>query len=272
MDGTGEIDTTDAIEALEKVATGAEEVVDNNEPQERDYEAEARAHGWLPEGEFKGDKAKCVDAKTFVERADTFMPFLQKQNKALKREIDDLKRTTKQFATFASKAEERAYTRALADLQSRHDEAVEAGDVPGARKVLKELHELQPPETVDAEEAVDPKKAQQELADWVDENDWYVNDDKKRAYADIQAGAMGPAAEWDGGAKAWLEELGKRVNRKFAEQKPNPTNGGGNRPGGPRGSKTFADLPAQAKAQCERFVKQIPGFTKEQYVKDFDWS
>lgn len=272
MDKAGEIvaDTGDVADQLD-TGSGADEVVDN-QPQERDYEAEARAHGWLPPEEFPGDPKKCVDAKTFVERADAVMPFLKKQNAALKREMDDLKRTMKQANAFYSKAEERAYTRALADLQTRHDEAVEAGDVSGARKVLKELNELEKPSPVEAEETPDPKQAGRELAEWVEENDWYVTDEKKRAYADIQAGAMGPAAEWEGGPKAWLAELGKRVNRKFAEPKPNPVNGGGNRSGGARGAKTFADLPAQAKAQCERFVKQIPGFTKEQYVKDFDWS
>lgn len=274
MDGQGEIDTKGAVEADEKVVTGADEVVDNDAGGERDYEAEARAHGWTPKEDFKGDPAKWVDAETFAKRADEVMPFLKKQNAALKREMDDLKRTMKQANAFYSKAEERAYSRALADLQARHDEAVEAGDVPGARKVLKELHDLEKPAaaTIDDDDKPDPKKAGEELAAWVEENDWYVTDEKKRAYADIQAGAMGPAAEWEGGPKAWLEELGKRVNRKFAEPKPNPVNGGGNRSGGQRGAKTFSDLPAQAKAQCERFVKQIPGFTKEQYVKDFDWS
>lgn len=276
MDGTAEIDTKDAVAADEKVAIGADEAVDNGDgaSQERDYEAEARAHGWTPKEDFKGDPAKWVDAETFARRADEFMPFLQKQNKALKREIDDLKRTTKQFAAFASKAEERAYNRALADLQARHEEAVEAGDVPGARKVLKELHDLEKPTApaIEDDDKPDPQQAQREFAEWIDANDWYVTDEKKRAYADIQAGAMGPADKWEGGGKAWLAELEKRVARKFAEPKPNPVNGGGNRAGAARGSKTFADLPAQAKAQCERFVKQIPGFTKEQYVRDYDWS
>jgi hypothetical protein len=248
---------------------------DSDGPQERDYEAEARAHGWVPPEEFKGDKAKCVDAKTFVERADTFMPFLQKQNKALKREMDGLKRTTKQLASFYSKTEERAYARALTDLQAKHDAAVEDGNVSEARKVLKELDELRTEHSAPAkkEEAeVDPKQAQREFAAWVEDNDWYVTDESKRAYADIQAGAMGPANEWDGGPKAWLEELGKRVDRKFAAAKPNPASPGGNRGGAARGAKSYSDLPAMAKAQCDKFVRTIPGFSREQYVKDYDWS
>lgn len=264
----------------EAVVTSADETVDNVEggAEERDYEAEARQHGWTPKDDFKGDPAKWVDAETFAKRADEVMPFLKKQNTALKREMDDLKRTMKQASAFYSKAEERAYERALADLQARHDEAVEGGDVAGARKVLKELHELEKPASAETEEKPDTKAAQQELADWVDENDWYINDEKRRAYADIQAGAMGPAAEWEGGPKAWLEELGKRVTRKFADPKPNPVNGGGNRPGGKTAAHTFSDLPPEAKAAADKFFRngvygeKTQAEARAQYAKDYDWS
>jgi len=260
-----------AAEPIEEAGVAAEVSEESaGEPQERDYEAEARAHGWTPKDDFRGDPAKWVDAETFAKRADEVMPFLKKQNAALKREMDDLKRTMKQASAFYSKAEERAYARALNDLQAKHDEAVESGDVAGARKVMKELTELEKPAPA-VEPEDDPRQAQREFAEWIDANDWYVTDEKKRAYADIQAGAMGPADKWPGGGPAWLAELEKRVTRKFAGPKPNVTNGGGNRSNGARGSKTFADLPAEAKAQCKRFVKQIPGFTEAQYVKDYAW-
>ena len=82
---------------------------------------------------------------------------------------------------------------------------------------------------------------------------------------------MGLAENWPGGQKAWLAELAKRTERKFADAKPTQANPGGGRPSPKGGAKGYADLPADAKRQCDRFVKTIPGFTREQYVKDFQW-
>ena len=205
------------------------------------------------------------------------MPFLKKQNEALKREMGELKRTFKQASAHFSKVEERAYTRALADVQARHDEAVETGDVAGARAAVREMGEINAeiaakPVVEEDGPAFDPVAARKELNAWVEENDWYVLDDAKRRYADLQAEMMGPATEWPDGNKAWLGELSKRVGRKFAEVKPNVTNGGGNRASPSANGHTFADLPAAAKAMCDKFVKSGIIKTREDYVKSYDFS
>lgn len=268
MDGDGEIDTKAAADTS---------LDDAGAPPERDYEAEARAHGWQPPEEFKGDKAKCVDAKTFMDRADTFMPFIKKDRDEWKRKFSELQRTVKQAATHFSKVEERAYTRAMADLQAKHDEAVETGDIAAGRKVIAEMDALKaeaaaaPKADPDDAPKFDPVEARKELNAWVEENDWYIRDDAKRRFADFQAELMGPAPDWPDGNKAWLAELAKRVDRKFADKKPSVTNGGGNRaaPGG--GGKTYNDLPAAAKAACDKFVKSGLIKSREDYVKDYDF-
>lgn len=242
---------------------------------ERDYEAEARAHGWSPQEDFKGDKNRWVDAETFVKRADEVMPFLKKQNGALKRDLDEMKRTVKELQAFYSKAEARDQKRAMDDLQARHDEAVELGDVAASRAVLRDMEALKADVVaVKADEPeVDPAELQRELADWTKANDWYVIDDTKRRYADLQADDMGPAEKWPDGRKAWFEEITRRVEDRFAEtpRKPAVTNGSGNRTA-TKGARSYADLPAEARRMCDRFVKTVPGFTKEQYLRDYDWS
>lgn len=263
MDGTGEIDTSGAV------------VADTGDDTPRDFAAEARQHGWTEKDAFKGDAAKWVDAETFVKRADEVMPFLKKQNTALKREMDELKRTFKQASAHFGKAEERAYTRALADLEAKHTEAVETGDVAAARAAMNEIGEVKADIAAKPkpdEPGFDPLAARKELNTWVEENDWYVLDDAKRRYADMQAEMMGPANDWPDGNKAWLGELGKRVERKFAEPKPGITNGGGNRsaPGG--GGKSYNDLPALAKAACDKFVKQGIVASRDDYIKTYDFS
>jgi hypothetical protein len=58
----------------------------NVNDQARDFDAEAREHGWRPKDEFPGDAAKWVDAETFMKRADEVMPLLKAQNARLKRD------------------------------------------------------------------------------------------------------------------------------------------------------------------------------------------
>lgn len=268
MDGTGDIDTTGATVAdVGDIDTG-------DQDQPRDFEAEARQHGWTPKDGFKGDAAKWVDAETFVKRADEVMPFLKKQNVGLKREIEDLKKQIKQASAHFSKAEERAYNRALAELDAKHTEAVESGDVAGARKVVKDMEALkaeaveQPAE----EKPEDAAKTRREFTAWVEANDWYVLDDKKRAYADLQADTMGPATEWEGGQQAWLAEIKRRTDKRFAEPKPNPVNGGGNRSAPSAGGKTWNDLPPAAKALADKWVKSGLLKSRDEYVASYDWS
>lgn len=243
-------------------------------PLERDYEAEAKTSGWRPPEEFPGDGKKLIGAKEWVERGETYIPFLKKDRDETKRELADLRRTVKQYAKHAEKVEERAYTRALADLQAKHDDAVETGDVAAARAAVREIGEINAeiaakPKTDEPE--FDPVAARKELNDWVEENDWYVLDDGKRRYADMQAETMGPAAEWPDGNKAWLGELAKRVDRKFAAKPVSPTNGGGNRSAPGAAGKSYNDLPAAAKATCDKFVKSGLIKTREQYVKDYQF-
>lgn len=263
-----ELEQQFVAEPLEAVAEV--EQAEHAEQAPRDYDAEARKHGWTPKEEFKGDPARWVDAQRFVERADEVMPLLKKQNEGLKREIDGLKKTFKEAKAHFDKTEERAYQRALSELQSRHDEAVETGDVQAARKVMSEMRDLQAPAPV-AEEGPSEEQLRQELNDWIETTQWYGPDADRTKYADLQASLMGKAVDWPGGQKAWLDELEKRVDRKFTAPKPNPVNGGGNRGGGARSGKSFADLPAEDKKACDKFVTAGIFKDRAEYVARYEW-
>lgn len=261
--------------SLEEQAT-AEPGADagDRQEQERDYETEARALGWRPPEEFPGDPKKCVDAKTFLERGEVMLPLVKKALEKERREFAEFRKETRRALKHMGAAEQRGYERAMADLQTRHDEAVEAGDVQAARKVVKEMADMPKPEPVvaDEDEQPDPAQLRKELNEWMEENDWYALDDDKRKYADLQATLMGPAVEWEGGNKAYLTELARRVEKKFStvEKKPSPTNGGGNRESGKKGGRTLSDLPPEARAQAIKWDKQ--GIVKtEDYLKTYQW-
>jgi hypothetical protein len=47
---------------------------------------------------------------------------------------------------------------------------------------------------------------------------------------------------------------------------------GGRGGGGNRNAKSYDNLPSEAKAACDRFVKTIPKYTREDYLAEYDWS
>jgi hypothetical protein len=87
-----------------------------------DYEAQARASGWRPQAEFKGEAGKWVDAKTWVENADRMLPLLRVSNRELKTQLE---------AVQARQAESdrmlRMANKALEELKAdSHEAAVES--------------------------------------------------------------------------------------------------------------------------------------------------
>lgn len=251
------------------------ENVEAVEIQPRDYDTEARGHGWTPKDDFRGDPAKWVDAETFVRRADEVLPLLKKQNAGLKREMDDLKRQVRQASAHFSKSEERAYQRAKAELEQRHDEAVEVGDKAAARRASEEMRALESDRIAEplvvADDAPTQDQLRAELAAWVESNDWYGADDIKTKYADMQAELMGPAEKWADGRKAWFAELERRTETKFAARRPAITTGTSQPSPGGRGGKSFADLPPEAKRMCEKWVKSGVIKSRDDYVKSYQW-
>lgn len=253
---------------------------------ERDYEGEARAHGWVPADEFKGDKSRCVDAKTFVERADEVMPLLRKQNKEFRGKIDFLERQIKKVM----KSEQGAYEQALADVKAKMENAVVTGNVEAFNKLDKQADDLRKGMVNDTPQADQQKEAVRAFAEWRGENEWYdlggqagaeKEERLKRAEFDRQvelnedkAREMAPAD--------FIAHIGELVDAKypaFKTPRPKATESvaGVTRKGNGNTAKTGANLPAEAKAQAKRFHSQ--GIYKgtlaeayDKYAQRYDWN
>jgi hypothetical protein len=146
-----------------------------DEPQSRDFEAEAREHGWAPKDEWlarnpNADPARFVDAETFIKRADDVMPLLKATTARQKREIESLKKDLKRISVHMEGAEKRAYDRAMADLETKLAEATEAGDTKAVAGVAKEMRELAPVETPQQHTK---EEAQEALDEFREEHPWY---------------------------------------------------------------------------------------------------
>src|SRR5258708_39582765 len=100
--------------------------------------AEAGTHGWVDKPDFKGDPAKWVDAKTFLERGQTFIPFLKAESGRLRQGLE-----AERQARLKLEAELAASRKSIETLNklNAEDRAIE---VEAAQKELK----LQIAETV----------------------------------------------------------------------------------------------------------------------------
>jgi hypothetical protein len=253
----------------------------DNGPAAIDYVAEASKMGWRPPEDFKGDPAKHIDAETFYNRGQEMMPILQATNARLLKRLDAAERTAKQAAEFFSKAEQRAYERAVADIRKEQEEAVESGDIAAHRAAGKKLDELEKPAAAPQAAAADKGDRAEEFAGWVKANPWYANNEAIRAYADSQADKI---MKTKGGIleRSDLDEVAERTKAMFEDAFPdafgaapkrtprNAVDGGGTAPR-QRGGRTFADLPPEAQQICDKWIKQGNIKNREDYVKNYPW-
>jgi len=248
-------------------------------PQEQSADDRALTMGWVPKEQFRGPAEKWVDAETFIKRGEEFLPFLKANNKRLEqaqerhtKEIERLKGTLEKFAEHHSKAEQRAYERALWELQSEQAAAVEANDLGRVQAITQEIVGL----NAEAKGSkVEPEQGDPPvLADWKADNAWYSRDPVMRAAAVaiadqlVSEGVIDPARQ--------LAEVTKRIKAEFPQKFENPNRraapaveGGGQ--AARRTGRTWGDLPREAQIMADEFVRDIPGFTREKYVKGYDW-
>lgn len=252
-----------------------------------DYEARAKALGWVPPEEFKGDPSRHVDAETFVKRGEEIMPILKAQNKRLERELADLRKTVAKASDYFSRAEQRGYEKAMADIQARQEAAVETGDVAAHRAAAKDAEVLRKEmegakSAASGDDEISPEQRAEEFADWGKVNKWYATNSVMAAYADSQAGLMAKAK---GGflGREDLDAVAEKVREKFEDdfpdafgkaaaprqKTPHVDAGGSRQP--IRGGKTFNDLPNEAKQACDKWVKQGLIKSREDYVKSYQW-
>jgi hypothetical protein len=251
-----------------------------------EVEQEARVLGWKPKEEFSGDPEQWRDADEFLRRGKEINGFLRKDLEKIQRELTrrdqelaEVRSTVDEFRKYHEQTEDRAYKRALKELQERKKDAIEAGDGEAVIAVEEEIDGLK--EARRAKEATPSKPAADTsgenvkvFQEWVAENQWFADNVDLRAtangFSDIVR-VENPNLV----GRAFLDEVTKRIKKAFPDRFENPNKSqpsavdGGGSPR-PTGSKKpgYNDLPAEAKAACDKFVK-AKLLTQEQYVADY---
>jgi len=227
---------------------------------QQQIEARARAMGWTEKSEFKGDPAKWRDAAEFVERGENLLPLVKAQNKRLEREVAELKQTTRELGDYLSKTEQRAYDRALADLKQQRKEALAAGDGDAFDKADEQIEQLKSDAAAKAAKRAEKKDDGPDpvYAEWESRNAW-LKDTELSEYAEFAAQKLRASGEKATGAE-FLDLVAERVKKQFPAKFTNPRRESaqaveGAAPAARRGGKSYADMPAEARAACDRMAK-----------------
>lgn len=269
------------------------EVVEQESTGPSEAEVKASRLGWVPKDEFKGNPDTWRDAEEFLQRGEEIHGYLKKDLEKLQttltqkdREIDEIRRTMAEFQKFHNETEARAYTRAIEQLKQAKVTAIEQGD--GAKVVelddqISQLKEAQKKPAIEVKQEVD--KVNQEYLDWLPNNRWYLEDRELQELAEGFGEAI-KKRNPDLVGKAFLDEVTKKVKSVAPEKFENPNRSqttvgtsSDNRVASSKKKKGYDDLPPDAKAACDRFVKTMvtnkqtgkvePLMTREQYVKEF---
>jgi hypothetical protein len=250
---------------------------------------EASDQGWVPQDKYKGNPDHWVDAETFVKKGREIMPILRKNNETLlkelrstKEQLNSFKQTADEFKKFQTEAHAKKVSdleAQLANLKVAKREALEQGDhdrviaIDDAVDIVKDRQREAKEEAKAPPPAPVPPQIDATLQAWLDKNDWFGVDVKKTQ----RVNALGESLKKSNPTlqgPAFLEALDTEIEEVFGSprQRVGSPVEGGNRPGGVGNSKhSYANLPADAKAACDRFVSQKL-MTKEEYLNTYDWS
>jgi len=264
--------------------TQGAEAAPDNAPNES--EAEARKMGWVAKEEFRGDPDKWRPAEEFLDRGKRILPIVLKDNERLQRNLDrvkddlkELRESTKEIVEFHTQAAKREYERGRRDIEAKIEAAAANADANTVRQEMVNLDNLTKqntpaPKKVEPSIQVDP-----EIQDWITKETWFNRDRALNGYAidvydRLQRDKPGMTqAELLAETKRqtvdkFPEKFGINPNRENAASVATPSGGNG---ASRKNAKSYDNLPADAKKACDKFVKTIPGYTKEKYVADYDW-
>jgi hypothetical protein len=282
-----------------EVAEQPEETT-SQEVDTAELEARAKRMGWKPAGEYD-NRGKFMSAEEFIRKGEEDLPLLRARlhrmddnYSRILSELSDQKQLFSDYREFTTRAEQRAYEKARRELTAKQEAAVAHADTETYKATAQEIAELdrhaaedtarRAPQSAPKEAAQAAPPATQPRIDpvaqkWVDDNPWFLNDPQLNRAAkflddDLMKSAPGlSVAERLGTVK---DEIKRMYPEKFknplrekasAVATPSAASGGRRK----TGEKGYEDLPPEAKKACDKFLKNIPGYTVEQYIKDYDW-
>lgn len=272
--------------------TPLEEFVDDSSAEEM---TKAKSMGWKEPKEWKGSPPKngFVRAKEYLERAETVIPIMRAENKKLKDELDAARADLKSFKDETSRTVAKmaqmskvALDRQRQQLEDKYSAAIEAATEVGDKEQVRKLRQAEREDLAKFDEASDikeekkeeakkdvngalPKDVQETIGAWIADNNWYSTDAEMQALANAYHGRMlkeKPGLTLTENLEETRKYIAKRFPEKFAaeeeadeeDEKPSRTSRveGGSRSASGSSKSKYSQLPADAKSQCDKFIKE----------------
>lgn len=269
---------------------------------EQTVEQKAQEMGWVPKEEFRGDEKRWMSAEDFVERGETFVPFLKKSNRELKGQIDsvtarnaELERMLRANTAAIEEMQEDNTVRNREAVAASRDELIEqiaaAREEGDTRKELTLMDQLQ--DTRDKLKEAAKKPAEKEApistvsqpADYTktpewqqfkSENSWFDEDPVMRS-ASIAIGqqlAAEGGADWKAlSASERFSQIAAATRKRFGmndnSRRAGPSKVEGSRSsnsgsgGGGSASRGYDSLPREAQEACDRAGQRLIGAGKK---------
>lgn len=270
-------------------------------PPERDWEMEARHTGWVPREEFRGDPQKWIDARSYVERGETFIPLLRKSNSELQtrlgsaeeelintrrllsvvqKEMEELKTESKESTLESAEARKGQLYDAIAQAREENDVRKELQLREQLDDLNLEMRQIKAkPTTVASTAPADDRPWERNPIhqQFMKDNPWFGLDQEKTSVAlgymnylnsNPETKALSPQERYSA--------VDKRIRELYPGSNPRrsgPSRVEGGRPSGGRSGGDFGprfeDLPAAAREQCDkqapRFVGKMNGSGEVKY-------
>lgn len=260
-----------------------------------DYDTEAGRKGWVPKDKYKGDPAKWVDSKTFVERGERFNANLQREVQELRATLESFKGTAKAFADFSQKQlaqKDTELKEAISALRIQRAEALRDGDAALSVEIEDRIDLLKDEQKaakevvaeVKEERVPGPQQDDPVLLEWIEDgNQWFTNNPKLRDYA-VRAGeALIKGGETVKGRR-FLDKISEMMRtefpRSFKKMQEDSESGNtgrtntvesasnGSAPAKRYNGKSERDLPAEDLALMKEYIKE--GWTtKEKFLTSY---
>ena len=143
---------------------------------------------WVAKGR---DEADWRDPEEWQKRGDEILPIVKKDRDELRKEITNLKGDIDKIISFNERQEKRlrdeGYNKALEDIETKRDEAIEDGDKKEVKKLDKDRDKIITAQATDVETPVVNEQFEKDFKEFKDRNSWYQTDKDLTDYADSTA-------------------------------------------------------------------------------------
>lgn len=185
--------------------------------QAQKSEEKARAKGWRPLDEFKGDVADWVDHKEFLGREKLFDKIHDLKNQ-LSRQAQKFEGDMTRISAHFAKVQETEYKKAKRDLESQLAAAKQAGEVDAVAEIAGQIKEVEADAKAAAREVRQTSSGgpTPEYLDWKKENGWFEKDAEMTADA-IAIGTGYAQANPKKSQNEILEYTSKKIKKMYPE-------------------------------------------------------